>query len=111
MDGDVVGFEDAAVDAVEPQDLLIFVLDQPFPVERRRADIPAIGGRVLEITGKMRAIGKQLLRNTAHIDTGAAKIAFFRDAAPRPVSRAHPGAAHAARSRTNHIEIEIILRH
>src|SRR5437588_568961 len=88
----------ALVDAVEALDLAILVRKQLGPVEARRAGVPAVGRRDLEILAEMRRVREQLFGDAADIDAGAAEAVGLGDRYARAVGGGHAARADAARA-------------
>src|SRR5207244_7589438 len=88
----------ALVDAVEPLDLAVLVREQLGPVEARRAGVPAVGRRDLEILAEMRRVREQLLGDAADVDAGAAEAVGLGDRHARAVGGGHAARADPARA-------------
>jgi hypothetical protein len=102
--------KDVLVDAVEPRDLLVLVGEQRRPVEFRLADRPAEGARDLEVLAEMRGVGKQLLRDAADVDAGAAEAVGFRNRDLRAERRGNAAGANAAGAASYGEEVVIELQ-
>jgi hypothetical protein len=92
----------ALVDAIQPRDLAVLVRQEGFPIKRLITASPPIGTRDFEVLAKMRGVGKQLLRDAADVDAGAAEAARLGDrdlcSVPgRDAARADPARAAAYR--------------
>ena len=90
--------EHALVDAVQSGDLAVLVREERRPVEARLAARPAVGGGDLELLAEMRGVGKELLRDAADVDAGAAEAPGLGDRDFRPVRGGHAARAHSARA-------------
>jgi hypothetical protein len=84
------------VDAIQAVDLAVLVGEQPRPVERRLCDIPAEVSRFLQVFADVRCVGKQLLRDAADVDAGAAEAPGFSDRDARAQVGGEAAGANAA---------------
>ena len=100
----------ALVDAVQPVDLAVLVGEQPGPVEGRRGDAPAEVGGVLKVVAEVGGVGKQLLRDAADVDAGAAKAARLGDCDARAQVAAEAARANAARTAAYGEKIVVVLQ-
>jgi hypothetical protein len=71
--------ENSLIHPVQAVDLAVLVGDQARPVEARLRNAEAEVGGVLQVVAEMRGVGKQLLRNAADVDAGAAEAVRFGD--------------------------------
>ena len=88
--------QQAAVAGIQPVDLAVLGGDQPGPVMRALADIPAEADRVLGQGAVFAGLDQQLLRHAADIDAGAAPEALLGNADARAVAGGYAGAADSA---------------
>src|SRR5579863_10309746 len=95
----------------KPGDLLIFVGDQGWPIERRLRHGPAISGGVLEFGPKARRIGQELLGHAATNDAGATDAVLFRHHDACAVLRGDTRGPHAARTTANDEKINVVIGH
>ncbi len=110
-DSDLVVVERLRVEPLEPVDIGEHMVAQHRPVEGEVRHIPAEAARVLDVLGEMRAIDEHLLGDAAADHAGAADPIFLRDRHPRAIAGRDPRRAHAARTRTDHEQVEIIVAH
>ena len=99
------------VDRLQPRDLGVLRGDQPAPVERRRADGPAVARGVLEVVGEARRIDEELLRDAAADHAGAAVAVLLGQADPRPGLGRYSRRAYAARAAADHEQVEVETGH
>ena len=109
-DLDLRAIEDAAVGGFQPVDFLVLVGDQRGPVELRLGQRPAEALGVLELVGEARGIDQKLLRHAAADHAGAAEAILLGDHHLRAIARRNAGGAHAARSGSDHEQIDF-FRH
>mmetsp|Transcript_7833 Transcript_7833/g.11543 ORF Transcript_7833/g.11543 Transcript_7833/m.11543 type:complete len:353 (+) Transcript_7833:878-1936(+) len=112
--------EHVLVDTVKPQDLLVLILNEPFPVEGGVSIFPAIMLRIMHVMGEVRAIGHELLGHTAHVDacaTETTETSLLPVATTRALHQGHlssvrgcyPRRAHATTSATNAQVVVIVV--
>jgi hypothetical protein len=103
--------QDALVDAVEAQNFLVLVGEQRLPVETRlaarRTECPAVGGGDVEILAPVRGVRKELLRDAADVDAGAAEAVGLGDRDARAIGRGDPAGANAARAASDGEEVVV----
>ena len=102
--------ENPLVDAVQPVDLAILVGEQLLPVEARLGDAPAEVGGVLQFVAEMRGVGKELLRDAADVDAGAAEAARLGDRDARAKRCADAARANAARAAADGEKVVVVLQ-
>jgi hypothetical protein len=102
--------QDALVDAVEARDFLVLVGEQRLPVEARLADRPAVGGSDMEILAPVRGVGKELLRDAADVDAGAAEAIGLGDRDARAVARRDAAGANASGAASDGEEVVVELQ-
>ena len=102
--------QDALVDAVQAVDLAVLVGEELLPVEGRLGDAPAEVGGVLQFVAEMRGVGKELLRDAADVDAGAAEAARlgYRDA--RAEGGGNAARAYAARAAADGEKVVVVLQ-
>ena len=104
---DAGALQHAEIDAVEPGDLLVAVLQQLPEVEARLADVPAIAGRRLERLGEVRRVVHQLLGHAAADHAGAADPAALGQGDARTEGGGAAGAGNAARAAADDEQIDV----
>ena len=103
--------EQAAVDPVESLDLPVLVRDELPPVEGGPLRRPAEPRRLAVVVRERRGADEELLRHAADVDAGAAEVALLGHRHPRAVTGRHPAGANAARTRADHEEVVVVVRH
>src|SRR5882672_6584137 len=101
--------EVAGVDGGQPRDFPLHVVAQRRPVERGRADRPAIAGRVREHLGEFGAVHQEFLGNTAADHAGAADAVFLGYHHAGAGLRGNASRAHTARSRADHEQVVVVF--
>src|SRR5258708_9757502 len=86
----------ALVDGIEARDLPVLVGEQGAPVEAWLSGGPAIGLRDLEFLAPVRGVGKELLRDAADVDAGAAEEVRLGDGDFAAAGGREAAGAHAA---------------
>ena len=114
-------FDEVPVDPVQALDLAILVRDEGGPVERgcsggsgRPGGLRASGlppppepGRVLEVLREVGGIHEELLRDTSHVDAGAAEKTLFRHRDARAVPGRDPRRPGPSGPRTDDEEVVV----
>ena len=77
--GDTGVHQNSLVDAVQAIDLAVLVGEELRPIEARLGGAPAKIGRVLQVGAEMCRVGKELFRDAADVDAGAAEAAGLGD--------------------------------
>jgi hypothetical protein len=90
--------QDPLVNRVEARDFPVLVLEQRRPMEARLAGCPAVRPGDLELLAEMRGVGKELLRDAADVDAGAAEAAFLGDRYLGAVAGGNAAGTDAARA-------------
>ena len=108
---DACAVQHAQIDAVEAVDLAVLVGDQGGPVEARTLDLPAVARGVLDVLGKMGAVGQQLLGHAAADDAGTTDPVFLTDTSAGAVHGSAAAGRDTARAGADDEEIEIVCAH
>lgn len=103
-------YQEALVDAVQARDLAFLVLQELVPIEGRLGDAPAEIRGVLQVVAEVRCVGKQLLRDAADVDAGAAEAAGLGDRDAGAECGADAARANPARTATDGEKIVVVLQ-
>ena len=99
--------EGLGVGAFKPPDLRKHIVAQNRPVEALGRHVPTEHRGIVEVFGEMRAVNEQLLGDAAADHAGPADLIFLGDGDLRAMGRGDARGADAARSRTDHEQVEV----